>query len=450
MGLMPSCPSQLRLTAGDCLIRALDHQMRQAGMPGNNCRVVLRLACKPDLARLRQRLAASPVFNWLSGARLVHPLPGLVPRWRTATPAGGILREEHCAANSRNEATGLPEAVLARPLAAGHGPLGLDLICHAEGTADLVLSWNHVLMDVHGAELLLRHLQNGSGAEGTVGAPQLHDAEQAKLGLTRQWGGFWRCLKVARGSLELIDVVGCEPLFSLLPTAQGSAACRNHYRVVAFNEAESERVEAYCQCLKAGFRRSLFHLAAAFQAVHFVAVCRGNGSGAYMVPVPHHTRRQGAAGPILSNQLSFLFYRIEPTLAGSMSGTLAELSRQMMEQIRHGYPESFRAAMEVFKIMPAGIYARRLGRATGGKLATFFFSDAGETCAGIQEVFGATIKGATHLAPASRPPGLAVIFSRFRRQLSATLAWVDDCLSAAEAEQLALALRSALLGEGMS
>ena len=65
----------------------------------------------------------------------------------------------------------------------------------------------------------------------------------------------------------------------------------------------------------------------------------------------------------------------------------------------------------------------------------------------MNELFGAPIAAVTHLAPASRPPGLTVIFSRFRQQHSATVAWVDDCLSAEEAESLTQRLRSALLGE---
>ena len=445
---MPACPSQLRLTGGDYFIHALDHQMRRAGMPGNNCRIVLRLERKPDTARLRQSLASSPIFDWLGGARMVRPLPVFAPRWRTAAQPAAIFQEHVCDGASHLEVAGLPVAVLAHVLRADRSPaLALDLVCHADGAADLALTWNHALMDVHGAELLLRHLHNDGTAEKAAAAPHFHNPEQADLGLSRLWRGHWRRLMFARGSLGLINAVCHEPLFSLLPKARPQGACRNHYRVVTFTEAEGERIEAHCQRLNAGFRPSLFRLAATIQAVHALAVRRGSATGAYLVPVPHDLRRHGAAGPILSNQLSFLFYRIEPALAGSMTGTIAELTRQLTEQIRHRHPESFLAAMEMFKLMPPGFYVHRLGRPTGGKFAAFFFSDGGETCAGMNDLFGAPIMGVTHLAPAARPPGLTVIFSRFRRRLNAMLAWVDDCLSPEEAESLAQSLRAALLGE---
>jgi hypothetical protein len=163
--------------------------------------------------------------------------------------------------------------------------------------------------------------------------------------------------------------------------------------------------------------------------------------------MPHDVRRRGATGPIFSNQLTFLFFRIEPQLAGRLGDTLGELTRQMTDQIRNRSPESFMAAMELFKPMPPDFYAYRLGRPTRGKFASFFFSDIGETCAGMSGFFGGRITGVTHYGAAARPPGLAVAFSRFGKQLSAVLAHVDDCLSVDEADNLEHGLRAALLDE---
>ena len=119
----------------------------------------------------------------------------------------------------------------------------------------------------------------------------------------------------------------------------------------------------------------------------------------------------------------------------------------MMDQARDRTPESFLAAMEMFKPMPLDFYSYRLGRPTRGKFASFFFSDAGETCAGMDSLFGGRITAVTHLAPTSRPAGLTVVFSRFRKQLSAALAYVDDCLNVDEVDGLERGLRAILAGE---
>jgi hypothetical protein len=166
--------------------------------------------------------------------------------------------------------------------------------------------------------------------------------------------------------------------------------------------------------------------------------------------VPHDTRRRGANGPIFSNHLSILFYRIEPQLAGRLGHILGELSRQMTNQIRDRFPESCMAALDMFKPLPLGYYVHHLGKPTRGKIATFCFSDSGETCAGMTELWGARILDVTHLVPSWRPPGLTVVFLRFGHRLSALLSSVDDCLSPAEVDGLERDVRKALLEEAVS
>jgi hypothetical protein len=219
--------------------------------------------------------------------------------------------------------------------------------------------------------------------------------------------------------------------------------------VVTFSREDTALIDGRCQRLSAGFRRSHFYLAGSLRAVHALAMRRGNQDGAYLVPVPHDTRRRGAGGPIFSNHLSILFYRIEPRQCGKLSDIVAELGRQMTNQIRDRFPECCMAALEMFKPLPLGFFGRRLGKPTRGKFATFCFSDSGETCAGMNDFLGARIFEVTHLVPTWRPPGLTVVFLSFGGRLSALLSWVDDCLSATEVEGLERDLRAALLEEAL-
>jgi hypothetical protein len=181
-----------------------------------------------------------------------------------------------------------------------------------------------------------------------------------------------------------------------------------------------------------------------------VAVRRGNQTGAYLIPVPHDTRRRGSNGPIFSNHLSILFYRIEPQQAGKLGDILVELGRQMTDQIRDRFPQCCMAALDMFKPLPLGFYLRYLGKPTRGKFATFSFSDSGEACAGMTGLFGGKILEVTHLVPTWRPPGLTVVFLNFGGRPSALLSWVDDCMSPAEVDILEKGLRSALLEEDLS
>jgi hypothetical protein len=441
---MPDLPRQIRLAPGDYFMHGQDLRMRQSGLPGNVCCAVIRLENGFDIDRLRRSLADSPVLNWLARIRIVRTLPIVPALWRTADNPRDVLFEHNDKNGGPDNSWTLPPAVAARELHAARGPgLAFDVVRQADGTSQLYLSWNHTLLDARGLDLLLNHL-NADTAEKRAAAVQnlIHPRQ-----LKSDFAGWWPNVKMARGSVKWLNESGSEPLFSLVPPGPRPAICRNRYRIVTFTEEETARIDDRCQKLNAGFRRSHVYLAASLRALHAVAQQRGNKDGAYLIPVPHDTRRRGAGGPIFSNHLSILFYRIEPKFAGRLADILGELSRQMTNQIRDRFPESCMAALDMFKPLPLGFYVRHLGKPTRGKIATFCFSDSGETCAGMKDLWGGRIKDVTHLVPAWRPPGLTIVFLRFGRRLSAQISSVDDCLSPAEVDQLERDMRRALLEE---
>ena len=421
--------------------------MRRYGLPGNVCRVALRLDGGLNTDLLRQRVATSPILDWLARVRIIRSFPFLLPRWRAAAKPRTIFHEHNEPATNGSEPGMLPSAVTERDLHAGEGPaLALDLVCHADGTRHLVFSWNHALLDARGAELILRHLNAGGAVKEPPTIENLINPAQREWSLSKWWGN----MKLARGSMKWLRTSGREPLFTLLPGAQPTGPCRGQCRVISFSDAEAARIDVRCQVLNAGFRRSHFYLAASIRALHAIAQRRGNKDGAYLVPVPHDMRRRGSNGPIFSNQLSILFYRIENSQADNLGAIIGELTRQMMDQIRNRFPECCMAALDMFKPLPLDYYVRHLGQPTGGKFASFCFSDSGETCAGMSDMLGGRIKEVTHLVPTWRPPGLTVLFWSFSGRPCVLLAWVDDCLSPAEVDTLEEGLRSALLEEGIS
>jgi hypothetical protein len=441
---MPDLPRQIRLAAGDCFMHGQDRRMRQVGLPGNVCCAVIKLGEGFDVERLRRRIAESPVMDWLARVRIVRPIPLLPAQWRITTQPRRILFEHDNLNGGPASMEALPPIVAARELHAARGPgLAFDVVRHADGTSRLFLSWNHTLLDARGLDLLLNHL-NADGAEkGGSAVQNLISPKQLGSGLS----GWWPNVKKARGSVKWLNESGAEPLFSLLPSGPRPGSCRNLHRVAAFTREETARIDARCQQFNLGFRHGQFYLAASIRALHKIAGQRGNKDGAYLIPVPHDTRRRGTNGPIFSNHLSILFYRIEPRLAGRIGDILGELSLQMTNQIRDHFPESCMAALDMFKPLPLGFYVNHLGKPTRGKICTLCFSDSGEACTGMTDLWGGQILDVAHLVPSWRPPGLTLVFLRFDRRLSAQISWVDDCVSPAEAAGFERDLRAALLEE---
>jgi len=424
-----------------------DYRMRRFGLPGNVCCAILQLDRGFDASRLRRRISESPIMDWLTRARIVRRLPLFPPVWRATTNPKAIFFE-HTGQNGALETPwSLPGVVAERELRAEYGPgLAFDVFHHADGTSHLYLSWNHTLLDARGLDFLLGHL-NADGAAN--GAPGVHDFINPKQTDGKRIGWLANA-QLAQGSVKWLHESGKEPLFSLVSPGRRSIPRRNHHRLLRLTELETSRLDARSQRITAGFRRSHFYLAASIRALHAIATGRGNRDGAYLIPVPHDTRRHGAKGPIFSNHLSILFYRIEPRFAGRISDIVGELSRQMTEQIRDRFPESCMAALEMFKPLPLWYYMRYLGKPTRGKFASLSFSDSGEICPGMADFCGGRILDATHLIACWRWPGLTMLFLRFGNQLSVELSWVNDCLSPAEVIGLERDLRKALLEEEIS
>jgi hypothetical protein len=442
---MPDLPRQIRLAAGDYFMHGQDCRMRRVGLPGNVCCAVIKLGTGFEVERLRQRITKSPIMDWLARAYIFRPLPMIFPPlWRATGNPQDVLFEHDTNSIAQNDVGSLPPAVAQRELHAGRGPgLAFDVVRHADGTSNLFLSWNHTHLDARGLDLLLNHL---NGDESAKNFPSVQNFISPKQ-LGWNPAGWWPNVKKARGSVKWLHEAGREPLFSLLPTGPRPAQCQNNYRVIYFTGEETARIDARCQQFNCGFRRSHFYLAASLRALHGVAVQRGNQDGAYLMPVPHDTRKRGANGPIFSNHLSILFYRIEPKFASRMGDILGELSRQMTDQIRDRFPESCMAALDMFKPLPLGYYLHHLGKPTRGKIATFSFSDSGDTCAGMSDLWGGKIQEVTHLVPSWRPPGLTIVFLRFNQRLSALISSVDDCLKPAEVDRMERDVRLALLEE---
>ena len=443
---MPDLPRQIRLAAGDYFMHGQDHRIRQSGMQGNVCCAVFRLGAGFDAERLRQRIATSPMMDWFSRVRISRPFLLFPPVWRAAAQLKPVLFEHHDA-NGSADLCSLPAAVTERKLHPGHTPgVAFDVVRHTDGTSHLYVSWNHTLLDARGLDFLLSHLNSNSESNG---APTLQDfISRRQTG--RKETGWWPNAKLAHRSTKWLTESGAEPLFSLVPTKPRSGPCRNFQRLVSFTSEESARIDARSQKITAGFRRSHFFLAASIRALHAIAVQRGNQDGAYLIPVPHDTRKFGAKGPIFSNHLSILFYRIEPKRAGRISDIVAELSRQMGDQIRDRFPDCCIAALEMFKVLPMRYYLHHLGKPTRGKIASFSFSDSGEICPGMTELWGGKILEVTHMIASWRPPGLTVLFLRFKNQLSIMLSWVDDCVNMVEINGFERDLRRALLEEDLS
>jgi hypothetical protein len=439
---MSELPGKIKLAPGDYFMLAQDLWMRRSGLQGNVCCAVLQLDRGLDLERLRRRIKESPLMDWLARARVVRPLPLLPPVWRTVSQPGQILFEHTDKEGEMETPWSPPKVVTAHQLRADREPgVAFDVVHHADGTSHLFFSWNHTHLDASGVDFILHHVNSNSETNG-ASVNNFINPKQIKGLPVSKW---WENAKFAHSSMKWLNASGEEPLFTPAPSGPRAKNLKNHQRRIRFTEEETARIAERSAKITGGFRRSHFYLAASIQALHNIALQRGAHGGAYLVPVPHDTRRFGAKGPIFSNHLSILFYRIEAQQAGKIRDIVGELGKQMTTQIRDKFPEACMAALNLFKLYPPRYYVKNLGKPTRGKIASLSFSDSGDACPGMPDFCGAKILDVTHLIPCWSSPGVTVLFLQFAKRLSILTSWVDDCISPAEADHIERDLRRVLL-----
>jgi hypothetical protein len=440
---MTELPSKLYLASGDYFMLVQDLWMRRSGMEGNLCCAILKLDRGLDIERLRRRLKESPFMDWMARIRAVRPLPFLPPVWRTVSEPGQLLFEHTGKDDDTETPWALPKAVTQHQLRPDREPgVAFDVFHYADGSSRLFFSWNHTLLDASGVDFVLHHLTAEGESKYAPSPKDFTNPKQIKGLPLSQW---WSNAAFAKTSWNWLEESGKEPLFTPAPPDPRAVNLKNHQRRICFTEEETARIAARCGKIAGGFRRSHFYQAASIQALHNIARQRGNQDGAYLIPAPHDMRRHGAKGPVFSNHLSVLFYRIEANQAGQIRDIVAELGKQMTNQIREKFPEACMAALNMFKVLTPAAYVKQLGKPTRNKLASLSFSDSGEACPGMTDFCGAKILDVAHLIPCWRNPGVTTLFLQFANRLSVMLSWVDDCLSPAEAAQMERDLRQTLL-----
>lgn len=446
-----SIPKHVPLTGGDYFLLALDHQMRKAGLDGSICRLVLELDGPLETGRLHSAVGAGPLAARMAGARMCLRFPFALPRWRIADKRTVLPVNEHTASGTETLESPFPPGAAEPALRPARPPgLALGVVSGPAGPTRVILSWHHALMDAQGSELLMEHLDRGSAPEGPSTADRLlGGGDLSKPRMLRGWRHLPDRLRFARRSLFLVDETGSPPIASLVDPNCVPESAENCLQLIEFTEDETRRIDEAADRAGTGLCRSLFGLAASMRAVRRVCIHRGQDPGALVVPVPQNRRRCGAAGPTLSNHVTFLFYRLEPDELDVMPRAVESLKRQMISQMRDRLPESFAVAMDLFRRMPLWAYSRMLRGPTRGHMASLFFSDTGENFPDMETFLGCRISRIAHLAPVSASPGVGVVVGRFRHRSYVVVSWVEGCLTAREQEIMTESIREDLLTGGM-
>lgn len=424
-------PDSLTLNGADYFLLQLDKLMWRSSGKRNVSTFVVSLPERLPLKELHNHLANRPVYQWLCRLRLREGLPFCLAKWKLDARAELPTIAEYNLAKDGS----LPDKVLSANLDICREPaFKIDLLHQAGAGSIVVFTWHHALMDAHGGELFVRYL----GTVNLMKQPIWVADEAIKL-------PFKIRAQIASEMKEFLYNTAQLPLMSLFKRTVPKPLAR--YRVLAFTPQQSVAINNRAGKLNAGFLVSAFYLAATTNAVAQVQKQRDNDTGDILVPIPLDCRKRGAQGPVLGNQVSFLFYRIPNAVISDVSACTNALIEQMKSLMRAESPSHYTIMLDFLRRMPGFIYRQMLKSPTKGLMASFFYSDTGDSLQDFDALFGQQVLGAIHYPPNMYPPGMTFIFSRFHGALQITLGYMEQDLNTAEVDLLLKSLRSTLLGD---
>lgn len=427
----PLLPDTITLNGADYFCLQLDGLMWKASAQRNVCIFAVTLSEPLALADLQRHLDLHPAYQWLCQLRLRQGLPFSLATWRHQPKARVAPIPEYQLEDGEH----LPDSVLAMSWDISNGPAFKVILLQLAGAGSrVVFAWHHVLMDARGGELFVRYL----GLPPTEKQPEWLADKAVKLPLKVR-------ATIASEMKQFLYDTSVLPLLTLYQKKPAKPQLR--YRVLRFTPAQTLAINARATQMAAGFLSSAFYLAATAYAVAAVQQQRGIAVDDVLVPVPLDQRKRGAQGAVLGNQVSFLFYRIPGALLNDIAACTAELIKQMKTLMRTESPQHYSIMMDFLRRLPGLLYRQMLKAPTRGLMASFFYSDTGDSLSDFTSLFGRQVSHAVHYPPNMYPPGMTFVFSRVQGALQLTLGYMQPDLADAEADALLAQLSTALLGQ---
>ncbi len=426
-----SFPTEFPLNGIDHFLHQLDPVLFQASGKGNVCSFVVEVEGHLTALALHEYLSPQPTYQWITRLRLRRGRLFKLARWSVDVSANCPSIQEH-----ELSVTGEPPDSLLNPLInpEQESSFRTDVILTASQTTIIVFSWHHALMDAHGAETFIQHLCSPKPTD---------NSEWVKNIKPRCEHSIKERLKMVRGMKVYLYDACRLPILSLYQPKPAAPTLR--HRVLKLNEIETQKVVETARQQGAGFLVSAFYLAATARAVAYIQSQRGPLQGDVLVPVPQDRRKRGAHESLVGNQVTFIFYRIPQAALNSIKECTTELVQQITKLMRSEAPEGYLAMIGLIQRLPSGFYRWLLKSPTRGLMASFFYSDTGDSLSDFKTFYNRQVVNAIHYPPNAYPPGVTFIFTRVQGALQITVSYMEEVLDNEEIEMLVQHLKSDLL-----
>ena len=304
-------------------------------------------------------------------------------------------------------------------------PLHVDAV-YGENKTHLVFSVSHVLIDHAGMEILLSSFE-GENISATAPVPvfrksffkKLADASSATMFVSSRSGSDMKRLKRKSGP--------------------GKAA----FELMELTAEETFRVKNQMSAMNAS-ALSFFLGCSLFSIGRNQKLLTGIN---YFVPVPMDRRPASCKNSLLSNFLSFIYFKAKDSDLESLKSSVELISKQTILQARKSIPQKFSSLLDIFRFVPDPFYKAFIDLPSKGHAATFAFSLLSKSGLEGKKILGYKVSDVTHYAPVISPPGLNVIFSEFNGSLKILCSFDESRISKDEVALYLDVIKLNLMGQ---
>ena len=428
-------PEKVRLSGADCFHLVLDKHAQKHGAGGNVMRQVFYFNKSVPAETINVILKGSPIIHWLCNIKLVSGKLFRVPHWKYTHSSNEIILLEH----EVDEDNKVPEFILDRDIPLGADRfIEADLLHYRSGACAFVLSWNHVLMDAKGTRLLFDHL-NRLSENKDIHAAHFFPATEKKTGLITHIRNMYKVK-------SFIQQSSGAPVSSIGKKHHRIDAGLSRYITFRFNSTETNKINNNAIQAGSRFGPSLFFIACCSQVIHLFNSSKQK-KGDTWLPVPYDGRLKGGSGPLVSNSVSFIFYRLRPDEMNSPGKAVKSLAAQMTEQIKDGMPQKYSMFLDMMRYVPLWLYYLLISRTGEGTFASFLYTSTGENFNDLDSFFGEPVRDLALIPALTFPPGFTFVFLKHAGELKVEIAYSPDVIGNNDLLLIEEHLRKLLLTE---
>ena len=428
-------PRKVILSGADCFHLVLDKHAKKHGAGGNVMRKVFYFNSSLSFEKIESILKNSPVIYWLCNIKLMQPLFFRLPYWKYSDRGNEIIIRQHDSTTEKE----IPETILTRDITIESDRfIEADIVHYPSGSSAFIISWNHILLDAKGTTLLFEHL-NQLSENKSQNFDIFFPSKEKKTNIFTYINNMYKVKRFVQTSAR-------PPVSSVGLAKAKHCDEQTLSKTIAFSAAETSKISS--NAFKAGsrFGPTLYFIACSSQVIHQFNKQK-NKAGDLWLPIPYDGRLRGAIGPLISNCVSFLFYRIPESELKNVPQTVQCLRTQMKSQIADSIPQRYTMFLNMMRHIPLWLYYFLVSRTGKGVFASFLYTSTGDNFNELRYLFGEPLHDLSMIPALTFPPGLTFVFMKHDNQLSINIAYSPNIINNNELLLIDQNIREILLAD---